>query len=66
LDRKFRGIVIYDPAAAAAYKMGMRLHPAVEPLLPLNNPDGYYQTFLPEKIDVPVHCGQRKTRDIRF
>jgi hypothetical protein len=47
-SRKFRSIVIYDSAAAIAYKMGMGRHPAVKPFLPVNNPYGYHRPFPPE------------------
>jgi hypothetical protein len=46
--------------------MRVRFHPAIESFLPLDNPHGYNQAFPPEKVDIPVHRGQRKARDIRF
>jgi hypothetical protein len=57
---------IRHQAAMAAYYMGMGRYVAVKPLLPINNTQRNHQSFLLEKIDIPIYRTQRKIGDRRF
>jgi hypothetical protein len=46
--------------------MGVGLHPAVEPLLPLDRPQGNGLPLFPEFPEVPVYRSQGKLRDPGF